>query len=199
MSYTWQLHPDAATDCLIITACLQEADEGVTTPEIHLFAYLACLLWLFRSRPVSDWGYPFVGTKLGAPFSVAIEDSLKELLRRGHLVRREHRLITSPVANEALGNLRSLEGSKPRVECLDAACASAVALSPGIVGSALAYEPDLRRVRQTPVSRALLQEPAQKLLYKQFLALRRALETDSPDLRIPAVVWLTALYRSSDT
>ena len=147
---------------------------------------------------MSDWGYTFVGTELGAPFSVAVNDSLHELLRRGILIKTRERLFTSPTTADLLPNLRSLQRSKARFECLDAACASTQALSPGIIGSALAQEPDLMRVRATHVSRTLLQESAQQHLYEQFNLLRRNLGADLPDLRMPAVVWLTALHRSQD-
>jgi hypothetical protein len=192
------LNPHAALDCLCVIERLQREDNGASTAELHLFPYLACLLWLYRRQVVADWGYQFVGTELGAPFSVEIDAAVQELLRRGCLVRIQGRLHISEDADEILQTFSSLELNHGRVECLNAACASTVALSPGIVGSALAQEPDLQRARAVPLSRPLLEEPAQSRLYEQFSTLRKGLESDSPDLRVPAVVWLTALYRSGE-
>jgi len=63
-----RLNPDATFDCLYVANHLQVKQLSISPQEIHLFTYLACLLWLYKERVVSDWGYDFVGTELGAPF-----------------------------------------------------------------------------------------------------------------------------------
>jgi hypothetical protein len=67
-----------------------------------------------------------------------------------------------------------------------------------MVGNALSQEPELRRAQALPATRLLLEESAQVQLYTQFDALRQALSQQSDDLRLPAVVWLSALYRSNE-
>jgi hypothetical protein len=44
-----------------------------------------------------------------------------------------------------------------------------------------------------------LEEAAQEQLYEQFEALRQGLHGGGADLRVPAVVWLAALYSSEQS
>jgi hypothetical protein len=197
------LNPDATFDSLFLADRLQEEAGTFTAPELHLFAYLACLLWLYRQRAVSDWGYSFVGTELGAPFSQDIDGTFKLLQERGFLIRVQERVKLSDAAIQFLNELKPLALNQDRTECLGAACASTVAFSIGMVGSALSQEPDLRRARTTPLNRALLEDSARQQLYAQFDSLREAIQKHSPeetldDLRLPAFLWLAALYRWSE-
>lgn len=189
------LNPEATFDCLLIAHRLQRGDEAVSVPEVHLFSYLACVLWLYQRNGAADWGYQFVGTELGSPFSLEIDAALRELSERGYFIRVGDKLQISEPATTALDELRSLAINDEREDCLEAACSCTSAFSPGMVGSALAQEPDLRRARAVPATRALLEDTAQAQLYEQFTVLREALRRESADLRVPAVVWLTALYR----
>jgi hypothetical protein len=194
-----RLNPTATFDCLFLVHRLQCRLASIAVPEIHLFAYLACLLWMFRQRPVSDWEYSFVGTELGAPFSRDIDEALKELLDRGYL-RREpgYGVRWTRHVKDTLRELLALSLYQDRRECLEAACSSIAAFSVGMVNAALANEPDLSRSKALPSTRQLLEESATSQLYIQFEALRIALSGRTADLRLPAVVWLSALYRSQD-
>jgi hypothetical protein len=193
-----RLSPEATFDCLFMAARLQRDSGTFTASELHLFAYLACLLWLYRRRATADWGYSFVSTDLGAPFSIDIDGVIRELQSRGYLVRVQERLRTSNTADQQLNVFLGLTLNAERIECLHAACSSTSALSVGMVGSALAQEPELRRARAMPNNRPLLEDTAQSQLYEHFDALHRALNKEDIDLRVPAVVWLSALYRSDD-
>jgi len=190
-----RLNPDATFDCLFLANRLHIQRASVSAQEIHLFAYLACLLWLYRQRAVSDWGYAFVGTELGAPFSRDIDVALKELLERGYLRKVHDRVSPTEFANQPLRDLTELGMNQDRTECLRAACSSTAAFSVGMVSNALAKEPELSRAKAIPSSRLLLEDAARSQLYVQFEALRTALHQRSNDLRLPAVVWLSALYR----
>ena len=192
------LNPEATFDCLFMADRLERETGTFTVPELHLFAYLSCLLWLYRHRALADWGYSFVGTELGAPFSLDIDGVIRELQDRGYLVRVHDRLRTSDEAEQQLQDFSSLSLYAERQECLGAACSSTLAFSAGMVGSALAQEPELRRARSVPVTRNLLGDVAQEQLYEQFDVLHRALGGELMDLRVPAVVWLSALYKSID-
>lgn len=192
-----RLDPNATFDCLLVARRLQAQGAAFTGPELHLFAYLACLLWLYRRHIVTDWGYSFVGTELGAPYSQEIDSALKELLGRGFFRRVHDRLQLTAMADQALDEFASLEMNRERGECLNAACASIAAFSLGMVTSALAQEPELSRAKALPASRLLLEDAAQSQLYVQFEALRSNLGQRTNDLRLPAVVWLSALYRSN--
>ena len=192
-----RLHPNATFDCLLVARRLQAQGAAFTGPELHLFAYLACLLWLYQKHIVTDWGYSFVGTELGAPYSQEIDLALKELLGRGFFLRVHDRLRMTELAEQTLEDFSSLEMNRERAECLNAACASIAAFSLGMVTSALSQEPELSRAKALPSSRLLLEDAAQSQLYVQFEALRSNLDQRTSDLRLPAVVWLSALYRSN--
>jgi hypothetical protein len=192
------LSPEATFDALYIADRIQNDVGTFSAPELHLFAYLACLLWLYRGRLVEDWGYHFVGTELGAPFSVDIDDSVRTLIERGYMARVDDRMRVSDLAEQQLQDFGRLALSHDRVECLNAACSSTAAFSHGMIGSALAQEPDLRRAQATPMTRPLLEDLARSQLFLQFDALRKGLQEGENDLRMPAVVWLSALYRSNE-
>lgn len=191
------LNPDATFDCLFVAHRLQRQNGSFNIPELHIFAYLACLLWLYRNQPVTDWGYTFVGTELGAPFSQEIDTAVNEFLERGFFHRAHERLRMTELAERRLHTYEQLGLNHERIECLQAACASNLAFSVGMVCTALANEPELRRSNAFPASRQLLEESAQSQLYEQFSVLHRVFSERSKDLRLPAVTWLTALYNSS--
>ena len=117
-----RLNPDAAFDCLFMADRLGRESGMFTKAELHLFGYLACLLWLYRRRTLSDWGYSFVGTELGAPFSLDIDTAIWELYERGYFVRALDRLRVSATAQEQLQEFLELSLNKERGECLYAAC-----------------------------------------------------------------------------
>ncbi len=190
-----RLNPDATFDCLFVANRLQIQRSSISVQEIHLFTYMACLLWLYRERIVSDWGYEFVGTELGAPFSREIDTALKELLERGYFRKIHDHVRLTELAEQPLQDLSELTINQERAECLQAACSSTTVFSGGMVSSALAKEPELMRAKALPSSRLLLEDSARSQLYVQFEALRKAVSQRSNDLRLPAVVWLTALYR----
>ena len=50
-----RLNPEATYDCLFVAHCLQVSNGSFASPEIHLFAYFACLLWLYERKAVADW------------------------------------------------------------------------------------------------------------------------------------------------
>lgn len=193
-----QLNPSATYDCLFIGSYLQRRGNGFSATELHLLSYLSCLLSLYRQMPIADWDYTFVGTEFGAPFSKKIDEAVNELLERNFFQREENRLQITERAEEYARQLSQFLSNQDRTVCLEAACASITAFSIGMVCNALSQEPDLRRAQDTPTDRFLLEDPATSQLYQQFDMLRHALNQQSNDLRMPAVVWLETLYRASE-
>ena len=179
------LLPEATFDCLFVIDRLQRLRPSVPPSEIHLFAYLGCLLWMYQRRQASDWGYPFIASEMGAPFSQEIGNALKGLTERGYLGREREHVRSTGLAESTLSVLASLELNQDRAECLDAACACTAAFSVGIVGSALEHEPDLSRSKGMPSTRFLLEDNARTKLYQQFDALRSSLKERTTDLRLP--------------
>ena len=188
----------AAFDCLFLGSRLQRQLDGFSAAELHLLAYLACLLSLYRGMPIADWGYGFVGTELGSPFSREIETAVQELEQRGFFSHKFDKLQMTASADEWLVELGGLGLYQERTDCLNAASVSIVAFSVGTVREALSNEPELYRAKALPASRELLEEPGLGLIYDQFQLLRQALGGRTKDLRLPAVTWLTALFRSGE-
>jgi hypothetical protein len=193
-----QLNPDATFDCLFLGHRLQVTAGSFANAELHLFSYLSCLLWLYRRRLISDWGYEFVGTELGAPFSRQVDLAATELLRRGHFLRVGDRLCVTKLAERELADFGQLTLNKDRAECLEASCSSTAAFSVGMVANALTQEPELKHAKALPANRLLLEELGRSQIYRHFDALRAGLSQTSNDLRLPAVVWLGALYQAGD-
>lgn len=189
------LNPEAAFDCLFVAKHLQIQRSSISIQEIHLFAYLACLLWLYHERIVADWGYDFVGTEFGAPFSMQTDKALKVLIERGYFQKIQNHVRMTNLAEQPLQELSELTINKERAKCLQAACSNTTVFSVGMISSALAKEPELRRSKALPSSRLLLEDAARSQLYIQFDALRSAIGQRSNDLRLPAFVWLTSLLR----
>lgn len=194
-----RVNHNATYDCLFVSDFLQKHCGAFTAAEVHLFAYLSCLLWMYRERALTDWGYDFVSTELGAPYSQEIDLAIKELFERGLLHRSKKQIRITERARDILGNFSQLTLNNDRTECLHAACSNVVAFSVGMVSSALSHEPELSRSQKWPTNRRLLEEPARIQLYEQFEALREALNQQSEDLRMPATVWLSALYQADET
>ena len=71
------LDPLACFDCLALGAQLERHLGDSTEPELHMFSYLGCLLSLYAGRMVSEWGYRFVCTPDGAPYSPDLSYALK--------------------------------------------------------------------------------------------------------------------------
>ena len=99
MSSKIPLNPAATFDCLFVARRLQHLNGSFSIPELHIFGYLACLLWLYRNQPISDWGYTFVGTELGAPFSQDIDTAANEFLEHG-LFHRTHEHLKKKISTE---------------------------------------------------------------------------------------------------
>lgn len=191
------LYPVATYDCLFLGSCLERRFGAFGSAELHLFSYLACLLSLYRHRPSVDWGYGFVSTQVGAPFSREIEMTVDELKRRGLFLESDDRVTLTQNARDQLSLFSTLQFYKERKEYLSAASASILAFSTGIVRAAISEEPELRRAKSLSATRGLLEEPGLQLLYEHFSHLRTALGSEAYDLRVPAVAWLSALFQSA--
>lgn len=183
----------AAFDCLSITDRLERIVRGTTHVELHLFAYLGCLLSLYRGRMVADWSYGFAGTKNGSPYSREVEDAFRQMASTGWFVERDglHRL--SDGGRSELNELREISQNTDRDQFLAGACSTVLTMPIGQVRAALAREPDLKAASIAESARPLLDETSCELLHDQFSSLSKAVGVEVADLLIPAVVWLTCL------
>lgn len=191
------LIPEAAFDVLAIVAGLTPPFSEVLFSEVHLFAYLSCLLSLYDGQPVADWGYSFAGTREGSPYAHPLSDSIQSLYGSGFLIGDERLIQISEAGRQEYEFLCTLSQNIRRTEYVAGACASVLALPLGVVRAALSQEPALKRTAALAATRPLLESADQSVLYEQFEALSEAVGVDIHDLMVPAVAWLMYLSREA--
>jgi hypothetical protein len=192
------VNPYAAFDSLYIASELTGKLQGASVADLHVFAYLGCLLSLYRRRPVADWGYGFAGTRDGSPFSPELESAVRALSAIGYLHLSEGGVKVTATGREELVALQQLSQNRDRIVYLEPACSSGLAMPVGVIHHALAQEPTLRPATSLAATRPLLDGPYLPRLYEQFAVLGRTVGVEHQDLLIPATVWLGYLWRASE-
>lgn len=183
----------ATYDALYITRHLGLGNENVTLPEIHVFAYLACLLAVYDGRPVSTWGYNFVATESTAPFTNEMLEATDALVSAGLLARDERLFSTTDGGAEELERWQRLQRFKARTRYLRGATGTAAALPINAVTEGLSNDPQISVANYLQSPRPLLDDAGLTALHSQFRALESALGKDVSDLMVPAIVWITYL------
>jgi hypothetical protein len=192
------INPYAVFDSLFITAALGKNIQHPVVAEIHVFAYLACLLSLYRGQPVAEWGYGFAGTRGGSPFSPEIDEAVRTMTALGYLtVSNGHIAITESGRTE-FSTLQQFHQNRERVSYLEPASSSALTMPVGVIRHALAQEPTLKPTSQLLTTRSLLDGPYMPRLYEQFATLGHTVGIEHKDLLLPATVWLGYLWRVSE-
>ncbi|MGJ5816317.1 hypothetical protein [Paludibaculum fermentans] len=192
------INPYAAFDSLYISEALRKNIQHPVVAELHVFAYLACLLSLYRGQPVAEWGYGFAGTRGGSPFSHELDSAVRTLIALGFLSVSEGNVRITERGQSELSVLRQFHQNKERIDCLEPATSSALTMPVGVIRHALAQEPTLMPSSQLLTTRTLLDGPYMPRLYEQFAALGRTVGIEHEDLLIPATVWLGYLWRVSE-
>ncbi|MGV3625550.1 MAG: hypothetical protein ACO1OB_32365 [Archangium sp.] len=183
----------AAYDCLEIIARLHRFAKGATVSELHLFAYLGCLLSLYKGRTTTDWSYDFAGTRHGGPYSRAIQDALDAMQNNGWTRISDDFISLSDEGQQQCRELSELSQNADRTQFLAAACSTALTMPIGRVRGALASEVDLKTTSVAENARPLLDATSCSLLHDQFAVLSEAVGVSVHDLMVPAVVWITHL------
>lgn len=184
-------------DCLALTTRLQRRLPDPSIAEIHLFAYLSCLLWLYEGNPLSNWGYDFVVTRNSFPFSRELRVALLFLTGTGYVETINQQQIH--VSNSGIDEytmIKELSLFSQREKYLDGACSSLLSLPVGIIRRAICKEPNIEAAVSLEQSRRLLTETDTDFFYEHFRALSSTLGIESNDLIVPAVVWLEYLQRT---
>jgi hypothetical protein len=184
-------------DALALAGRIDRRLGSVVGPEIHLFAYLACLLAVYRGWPPADWGYRFACTGNGAPYSHEIQCAVDELLSLGHLVGTGESILVTQEGKELESFLSSMETQRQRLPFIDGACSSLLGMSVGIVRQAVSEEPTIKKAASLSRNQLLLDDASQQLIYEEFDKITAAIGTKPQDLMVPAVVWLTKLAKTS--
>lgn len=195
------MNPASTFDALSIAIKLTDALNSAGRSEIHLFAYLGCLLALYDKKPVTDWDYQFAGTQDGAPYSTELNESIDALIRNGNLLANAEAIDFYKASDDARTEydvLRAFERFGTRDRYLEAACASLLSIPVGRVRMGLRKEPSLSRVAPGKPARQLLEGIAYDELYAQLEALGESLGNVVTDLLVPAVVWLSYLAKDAE-
>ena len=173
----------------------------MTVIEAHLYAYLACILGLFKGQAVGDWGYPFAVTSEGFPFSVHFETARSIVVARG-LVDQDGQGMMTARRNELvveIDSLLTLGSWADRRLWLRAATQCALALPVGSIRHAIGQTPGLASSVRLGQRRHLLQADDIDLLYEEYRIVSSVLGADVKDLLSPAVIWLSArILRTED-
>jgi hypothetical protein len=192
------LNAYSAFDTLYVVYELGAKIHPPSAAEVHLVAYLACLLSLYKGHPADDWAYRFAGTRDGSPFSEEIDFAIRMFSATGHIGPNEHGLVPTERGRLELAQLTRLSGNRQRVEYLEPASASCLTMPMGMIRHALGQEPTLRPATRLATTRRLLDGPNLSRLYEQFDLLSRTIGVESTDLLIPATVWLGYLWRIAE-
>ena len=177
-------------DLLAIAKYLSAIVGKISPGEVHLFAYLSYVLYLYQGNPSNDWGYSFVATNLGAPYSADLNRAIETAIRAG-LVDEKNRLLTiSNIGNKEFEMLSSLSEFHRRLSYIEATCSSVLAAPIGLVRSAVYQIPTMKSSRQLHSNRHLADETSLVHLQHQISDVRAALRYEPEDLLTPAVTWI---------
>jgi len=183
--------PEAFFDAVTIIRRVAPELGGVSRFEVQRVAYLACLLGLYDGKPLAEWGYLFIRSEFGAPFSADLNGALEWLATRS-LTRLSinGRFV---VDDDAFDRLRPLlsERLQQRERWLTPACDSALFLPASTLAAGIDGEPTSLSAALQDSGQPLLSNSAQSLLYDQIQALRKVVGTISEDLLTPSMVWMT--------
>lgn len=202
MTSSIDIIPEAYFDAVAIMADAPASVMPMTVIEVHLYAYLGCILGLFKGQAVGDWGYPFAVTSEGFPFSVQLENARSVIVARG-LVEEDGEGMMAARRDELaaeIDSLLTLGSWGDRRLWLRVATQCALALPVGSIRHAISQTPGLAASVRLGQRRQLLQADDIDLLYEEYKIVSSVLGADVKDLLSPAVIWLSArILRTEDT
>lgn len=192
------INPFAYFDSLSICRRLQNTLGNVAIAEIYLFAYLSCLLSLYKKLPASSWEYQFSITKEGYPYSIALDTSVQDHINNGLLIGKEYYLELTESGKEVYNQLRTLELNYCREPFIEGACSTILAMPVGIIRKSLSQESVIKSALELSQSRMLLTDAEQGVIYEQFSTLSSVIGMEVKELIVPALVWLKCLSEQED-
>jgi len=186
-------NPNAYYDCLAICANLEKYMGNASLTEIHLFAYLSCLLSLFKEHPVSMWGYSFSVTSTSYPYSVDIDEEIVNLVNSDCLYRDNNFLKVTELGKEQYKVLSSLSQYAERELFIKGSCSTTLALPVGFVRKAVSQESEITNAVALDQRSLLLGEGAINDIHRQFSTLSSIIGVDTKEMIVPSVLWLTCV------
>lgn len=189
-------NPSAYFDVLSLAERMSDLVEGFSRQEMHLFTYAACLLSLYEGQPTAEWGYEFVASENGLPFSPEINGAIETSFGLGLLHNHGQLILITNDGKAELADLRQMEGIRLRDRYLAGAADSLLVFNPGNVREALNYDPAISYLKKGNRTDWILTTPVVDRLYNNFQQLRAALAYDARDLSVPLVSWLRYLIQA---
>lgn len=183
---------EAKIDCILLSAALCKENEQFMLSELHLFAYLACLVGLFQGWSVSQWGYAFWGTEDGAPFSDALQQEFDVLVECGAVLVTESLYRCESEQIRIADQLAVMSSMADRSGLIDASLSGLRFYGSGFVRNAMNSDPVLSNVRKAHSGRNLMIEEGMALLHSHFEKLRRVVPPGSSP-KVPSILWLATL------
>jgi hypothetical protein len=183
--------PEAFFDCLQIASKLGDPMNGVSRMDLQRIAFLSCLLSIYQAKPVSDWGYRFANTGCGTPYSDQLNDAVVRLTGDARLQEVNDRFQITASGKALLNVLTGHTSIIGRSACVDAACASMLAVPLSTMAIGLDQEPTVAASHLRTGATLLLEEPYLHLLHKHFQVLAKVLSPSATDLFSPSVLWLS--------
>jgi hypothetical protein len=189
-------NPLAFFDLLHIGERMTDLVEGFSTSEIHLFSYASCLLSLYDGQPVADWGYDFVSTENGLPFSKDLDAATATAESLGFIERKHTLFIPTEDGISELAELRIFETNQCRTKYLEGAVDALLVLNPGNIREAFDFDPAIKFLKKGKRTDWVLTEPVIARLYENFDQLRKTLALEVGDFSVPFVTWLRYLINT---
>lgn len=190
------MEPEAFFDTLRIADVLDEPLGGVSRMEIQRISFLSCLLSIYQAKPVSDWGYRFANTGAGTPFSDQLNEAVVHLLSQASLTESGGRLRITDSGRAMLAMLSNFDSMAERPPCLEAACASMLAVPRSTMSDGLDQEPTIAASHLRSGATMLLEEPHLSMLHEHFSVLAQVIPPSQGDLLSPSVLWLSYMAQN---
>lgn len=188
--------PEAIFDALRIAATLDEPLGGASRMEIQRISFLSCLLSIYQAKPVSDWGYRFANTGAGTPFSDQLNEAVGRLLGTAELEESNGRIRITDSGRRMHAMLANFDSIAGRPACLEAACASMLAVPRATMAEGLDQEPTIAASHLRSGATMLLEEPHLRMLHDHFSVLAEVIPPGQGDLFSPSVLWLSYMSQT---
>ena len=191
--------PEPYSDAVHIMGELRKSLQPISTIEMHLFAYLACVLNLWRGSPLSDWGYAFAVTSEGFPYSAEFELARAQLPIRGLALIDDNGRLTPELESieSEIDGFFTAERWVLRRELIHTAISCALAFPSGSIRYAIGQSPGLKIATTLNQKSNLFTESDIEQIYDEYGVVKEAIDDEDVDLLAPAIVWLSARILNS--
>lgn len=185
-----QVNDDAFYDSLSLAAKLSDYLDEFRSEEIHLFAYFASVLYLYKGNTLTDWSYQFIVDEKGYPFSKDLQEAIDKHFSNGyfewHSLEKCDYISFSARGVQIFNRFKeSLKTKGIREKCLAAATSTTILIPYTETINALLQDPEIekkKKIGQTSLSTSDV--------YRKFSEISKAVGVPTDDLIIPSVVWI---------